>query len=112
MIDPLQLGLSEQDFQIVRRILSSHVPDRPVYIFGSRATGKARRRSDIDLAIGGKEPLTLHQRALLNMDFEESDLPVTVDILDLNAIETPFHMRIERDFVQIQQSEPMAEDTV
>ncbi len=105
MIDPLQLGLSEQDFQIVCEILDAHVPDRPVYIFGSRATGKARRRSDIDLAIGGNEPLTLQQRGLINLDFEESDLPVTVDVLDLNAIESDFRGRIARDFIQIRQSE-------
>jgi predicted nucleotidyltransferase len=105
VIDPLQLGLSEQDFQIVCEILDAHVPDRPVYIFGSRATGKARRRSDIDLAIGGNEPLTLQQRGLINLDFEESDLPVTVDVLDLNAIESDFRGRIARDFIQIRQSE-------
>jgi predicted nucleotidyltransferase len=105
VIDPLQLGLSEQDFQIVCEILDAHVPDRPVYIFGSRAKGKARRRSDIDLAIGGNEPLTLQQRGLINLDFEESDLPVTVDVLDLNAIESDFRGRIARDFIQIRQSE-------
>jgi predicted nucleotidyltransferase len=104
MIDHLQLGLSEQDFQIVRQILDSHVPDRPVFVFGSRATGKARRRSDIDLAIGGSEPLTLQQRGLINLDFQESDLPVFVDVLDLNAIEPDFRSRIARDFIQIQMS--------
>ena len=102
MIDTLQLGLSEADLRIVRKILDTHVPDRPVYVFGSRATGKARRRSDIDLAIGGTEPLSLYQRGILNMDFEESDLPVFVDVLDLNAIESDFRRRITRDFVLIQ----------
>jgi predicted nucleotidyltransferase len=109
MIDPLQLGLSEQDFQIVCNILDAHVPDRPVYVFGSRATGKARRRSDIDLAIGGEKPLTLQQRGLINLDFEESDLPVMVDVLDLNGIEDDFRRRIARDFVQIQPSEIAAQ---
>lgn len=100
-----QFGLSEHDLELVRNILQVQVPGRPVYVFGSRATGKARRLSDIDLAIGGSEPLDLLQRALLNEDFTESDLPMSVDVLDLNAITPEFHRRISRDFVPIQGSE-------
>jgi predicted nucleotidyltransferase len=104
MIDSLQLDLSEQDLRCVLQILSVHVPDRPVYAFGSRASGRARRRSDLDLAIGGDTPLTLRQRALLNEEFSESDLPIFVDVLDLNAITPEFRRRIERDFVTLQDS--------
>ena len=102
MIDSLPLALSEQDLLLVRQILCNHVPDRPVYAFGSRASGHARRRSDLDLAIGGQTPLSLLQRALLNEDFGESDLPIKVDIVDLNSISPEFHRRIQRDFVTIQ----------
>jgi predicted nucleotidyltransferase len=97
----LQLDLAEGDLRIVTEILSSRVPDRPVFVFGSRATGTARRRSDLDLAIGGRVPLTLRQRALLNDDFDESDLPIKVDVVDLNAITPEFRERIARDFVPI-----------
>ena len=102
MRDAMQLDLVEADLRIVAEILSSRVPDRPVYAFGSRAKGHARRRSDLDLAIGGERPLTLRQRALLTGDFEESDLPIEVDFVDLNAITTEFQQRIERDFILIQ----------
>jgi len=102
MTNLLQLGLSESDLRIVRNVLSTHVPDRPVYVFGSRAVGKARRRSDLDLAIGGEVPLTLLERALLNEGFSESDLPIMVDVVDLNAVTGDFQARIKRDFVVIQ----------
>ena len=98
-------GLSDGELQLVLQILRAHVPGRPVYVFGSRATGKSRRLSDIDLAVGGSEPLDLLQRALLNEDFAESDLPMSVDVLDLNAITPEFRQRISRDFVSLQVSE-------
>lgn len=106
MTKPHQLGLSEEDFGIVTRILSTHLPGRPVYAFGSRACGKAGRRSDLDLAVGGEAPLSLRQRALLKEDFEESDLSIFVDVLDLHAITPDFHRRIQRDFVIVQDSTP------
>jgi predicted nucleotidyltransferase len=102
MIDSLPLGLSEQDRNIVLEILRTQLPNRPVHAFGSRALGTARRRSDLDLAIGGTTPLSLLQRALLCEAFSESDLPIQVDIVDLNAITPEFRQRIERDFVPIQ----------
>ncbi len=98
-------GLSDGELKLVLQILRAHVPGRPVYVFGSRATGKSRRLSDIDLAVGGSEPLDLLQRALLNEDFAESDLPMSVDVLDLNAITPEFRQRISRDFVSLQVSE-------
>jgi predicted nucleotidyltransferase len=104
-----QPDLAESDLRIVVEILSQRIPGRPVYVFGSRATGKARRRSDLDLAVGGDEPLTLRQRALLNDDFDESDLPIRVDVVDLNAISPEFRSRIERDFIPIQDIGPASE---
>jgi len=110
--DSTKLDLVGEDMRIVTQILSLRVPDRPVYAFGSRATGQARRRSDLDLAIGGATPLTLRQRALLADDFEESDLPIKVDVLDLNAVSPEFRQRIERDFILIREGLPAAEQVL
>jgi predicted nucleotidyltransferase len=73
-----------------------------VYAFGSRATGCARCRSNLDLAVGGQEPLSLAAEATLADEFDESGLPIEVDVVDLNAIEPEFRQRIERDFILIQ----------
>ncbi len=112
MRDPLELTLAEEDQKIVLEILRERVPNRPVWVFGSRTTGHARRRSDLDLAIGGAEPLTLRQRALLTDDFDESDLPVTVDVVDVNAISPEFKERIERDFILLYAGTAAAADKV
>jgi predicted nucleotidyltransferase len=100
MTEPGTLDLSPQDLRIVLDILRARVPDRPVFVFGSRATGKALRRSDLDLAIGGG-PMSLSLRAELNEDFDESDLPITVDVVELATASEAFRSRIERDWLPL-----------
>jgi predicted nucleotidyltransferase len=56
-------------------------------VFGSRATGRARRYSDLDLAIDAGRPLTLAEIAGLTEAFSDSDLPYKVDPIDWHNIE-------------------------
>ena len=101
MADMRQLDLDASSLQIVQSILDRHVPDRPVFAFGSRARGRARRRSDLDLAVGGVGPLNRQTIADLKEDFTESDLPIFVDLLDISSVEPGFLQRIERDFIPL-----------
>ena len=91
--------------KIVQPILERHLPGRPVFAFGSRTRGCARRRSDLDLAVGGTERLTIRTIANIKEDFSESDLPIFVDVLDMNSVEAGFLKRIEPDFVVVQSGE-------
>jgi len=68
-----------------------------VWVFGSRATGTARRASDLDLAIDAGRPLTRKETGTLLDAFEESDLPYTVDVVDLHTVAPSFRAIIERD---------------
>ena len=99
---PDELGLTAEELGIVRRLLAAYVPGRPVWAFGSRTFGRARRRSDLDLAVGGDAPLSLAERTELNYALEESDLPIEVDVVDLNEITPEFRKRIEPDFFSLQ----------
>ncbi len=101
MPETRQLDLSDHDLQIVERILQARIPDRPVFAFGSRVKGRAQRRSDLDLAVGGSGQLTLSQQADLREDFTESDLPIFVDVIDLNTITPDFRQRIEPDLTPL-----------
>jgi type I restriction enzyme S subunit len=82
--------LTPEQLAEVRAILAAHIPDRDVYAFGSRAVGRARRHSDLDLAIDGPAPLDLGVRAWLREAFEESSLPFRVDIVELCEVEPGF----------------------
>ena len=100
-LESTRLGLTDEELGIVGRLLSIYVPDRPVWAFGSRAFGRARRRSDLDLAIGGPSPLAAAVRVELKDAFDESDLPIEVDVVDLNDVSQEFRKRIEPDFVSL-----------
>jgi predicted nucleotidyltransferase len=105
MADGGVLDLSPSDLSIVRGVLDQLVPDRPVYVFGSRANGRAGRRSDLDLAIGGEQPLTLRLRADLADAFDESDLPIEVDVVDLATVSETFRKRIMAEWIELSRQE-------
>ena len=72
---------------LVLRIAQGTLPaGAKLWAFGSRATGRARKYSDLDLAIDAGRPLTLDESARLGEALQESDLPYRVDIVDWHAI--------------------------
>ena len=97
-----QLGLQRHHLAIVRSILQELVPDRPVWAFGSRTFGRARRYSDLDLAVGGPAQLAVGLRLDLMDAFDRSMLPIEVDVVDLNDVDDSFRSRIRPDFIEIQ----------
>jgi predicted nucleotidyltransferase len=55
-------------------------------VFGSRATGRARRYSDLDPAIDAGRQLTLDEIAGPVDAFREGDLPLKVDLVDWHDV--------------------------
>ncbi|HHB12296.1 MAG TPA: nucleotidyltransferase domain-containing protein [Chromatiales bacterium] len=88
------IDLPPSQLEEVRRILRRWVPDRRVAAFGSRVTGDARRYSDLDLVILGEEPLPLSTLFQLKDAFEESDLPIRVDVVDQARMAPDFFERL------------------
>jgi predicted nucleotidyltransferase len=96
------LDIAEEHIRIVRDILNAHLPESArVWVFGSRATGRARPYSDLDLAIDAGRRLTLDERAILAEAFSESDLPYRVDIVDWHATDEYFRYLIEAERVKL-----------
>lgn len=96
------IDLKPDHVEIVSRILAKHVPDCEVRAFGSRVTGTAREYSDLDLAVVGEGPLDLQVISRLNEAFEESSLPMQVDVLDWYSIPDRFEKEINRHYVVVQ----------
>jgi len=65
------------------------------YVFGSRATGKARPLSDLDICYLDSIPPRTIQK--IEAAFEDSDLPYTVDLVDWNACDTTFKKNIAKN---------------
>lgn len=102
MPDRPSVVMTEDEWAIVAAILRKHVPDHEVWAFGSRAGGKVKRYSDLDLVIIGEIPLPWAVLAELADDFSESDLPWRVDILDWASVGPEFRRIIEGSRVAIQ----------
>jgi uncharacterized protein len=83
-IDPRKPGgaLSPEQLREVRQIIACVIPGAQVWVFGSRATGKARPFSDLDLLITQPTRLNWAQRAALRDGFEASRLPFCVDVVE------------------------------
>ncbi|TSE27282.1 Nucleotidyltransferase domain protein [Tepidimonas sediminis] len=100
---PPPIDIAPEHWRIVRQILRQHVPQHPVWAFGSRARRAARPLSDLDLAIITDRPLPLSVHAALTEAFSESDLPYKVDIVDWATTSDSFRKIIERDKVVVQE---------
>lgn len=87
---------------MVQTILRHNVPDREVWAFGSRVTGKAKPTSDLDLCITGASPLTYEISARLRQDFSDSDISYPVDVVDWATCSASFRNIIEQDKVVVQ----------
>ena len=99
------IDIHPKHWQMVKDILSKHVPQHEVWAFGSRAKWTARQYSDLDIAILTQKPLPLSVSAALSDDFSESDLPWTVDVVDWATTSESFRQIIERDKVVLQKGE-------
>ena len=84
------LHLAPVHLALVQAILTDHLPQARVLAFGSRAVGTPRKYSDLDLAIIQPEPLTLRTISRLKNAFEDSDLPICVDVVDWNQADSEF----------------------
>ena len=97
------IDLNPHHLETVKRILAEHLPDCEVRAFGSRATWTAWEYSDLDLAVVSHEPLDRRASANLREAFEESDLPIRVDVVDWTTLTDGFRQAIEGDCVVVQE---------
>ena len=89
------IDLNPNHLEIVEQILAEHVPDCEVRAFGSRVNWTANDHSDLDLAVYGDSPLSLEALGNLKEVFEESNLPMRVDVLDWHSTSDTFKKIIE-----------------
>lgn len=76
----------------IRTIVQKHLPDRTykVFLFGSRATGSARRFSDFDIGVLGNTALPAGTLSDIQEELENSDIPYKVEVIDFTAVDPSF----------------------
>ena len=102
MQPPIELDATS--WREVRRVLRAQVPTHDVWAFGSRARYTAKTYSDLDLAIISEQPMSLAQMADVQSAFEESDLPIRVDVVDWASCSEAFRAIIANGKVVVQQA--------
>ena len=96
------IDLSPAELAIVCGILQIHLPPATqAWVFGSRATGTARRYSDLDLALEGEKPVDPGVLGNITEALSLSDLPYKVDVIDLRAVDPAFQAIVEREMIAL-----------
>ena len=93
---------SDKYIDQARAIVLAHTRGLPVevYFFGSRATGKPRRDSDVDVAVDIHGPVPTAFLSDLSEALEESSVPYRVDVVDLSAASEKFRARVKSEGIK------------
>ena len=106
------IDLNPRHLETIQHILSKYIPGCEVRAFGSRVKWTAKDYSDLDLAVVGSKRFTLREMHRLTEAFEESDIPIRVDIVDWYAISEGFKRVIGDRYEVIQSAKPVKESQI
>lgn len=82
MTEPL--GLTPESLSLIEQCLQRQLHGRAswsVFVFGSRRRGDHKKYSDLDLWIEASPSLSSNELSKLKDAFEESNLPIKVDLV-------------------------------
>ena len=96
------IDVPPQSLAIIRNIIKKHIPRYEVRAFGSRTLGMTKPYSDLDLALLGPGQMAASTLAALQEDFQESDLPFRVDLVDWHALSPEFQAVIAKHYEILQ----------
>ncbi len=86
--------MSDHDIKILVTIITQQLPHAKIYVFGSRARGDFRPESDIDIALDNGKKIDPPIVSQIKEAIEESTIPFTVDLVDLQALSENFKRQI------------------
>jgi predicted nucleotidyltransferase len=90
--------MESRHWEIVKAIL--HKYPYTFYAFGSRVKNTQKKLSDLDICF--MDTISSNVLSHMREDFEESNLPFTVDLVDWNTCDEDFRTQIKPDLVLIQ----------
>jgi predicted nucleotidyltransferase len=94
------IAVSPGQRRLLLDLLQCHLPDTTVWLYGSRVTGKAHPRSDLDMVVFSK-PEQERQVSTLREALEESSLPFRVDLFVWDEVPETFKAAIENAHVAL-----------
>jgi len=93
----------KESLEFIRQTIRKYLPgeDCKIFVYGSRATGKADKWSDIDVGIKGRERIPFDVLATISEEIRESDLPYMVDVVDFNRVSEKFRKVATRNILKL-----------
>ena len=93
------INMKDHHLEIIKNILQKY--DYSFYVFGSRITDKAKEFSDLDLLYF--DEISDSTLVILEEEFENSNLPYKVDLIDYNQCDDDFKNIIGENYICIQE---------
>jgi len=90
-------GVTKEEEEIIRKILTPYFDKYSFYFYGSRVTGDYRKLSDLDILIKGKNAASLSDISDLKEKFDSSNIPYIVNFVDFFSIDKMFYDLIKKD---------------
>lgn len=89
--------------EFIRTTIRTYLPDLGcrVFIFGSRAFDHHHPYSDIDIGIKGDRPIEREAIMKIQESFDESSLPMRIDIVDFSRVSPDFSRIAGRSIVTL-----------
>ncbi len=94
-------GVTEKELEIIKDILLPFREKYEFFAYGSRVRGDFRELSDLDIMIKGANPAKLENIEKLKEDFDNSNLPYIVNIVDYFSLTESFYDIIKEDLTDI-----------
>ena len=85
----MQYGLPNKTLNSLNSIFRKYSGIKQVILYGSRAKGKFRNGSDIDLTLKTCENFTRANLLNISDDFDDSDIPYFVDVSIYETLSNP-----------------------
>lgn len=95
----MNCGLCAKELEIIQEILSHYEAIQSAVLFGSSVTGNFKTASDIDIALKGA--ITIKLIAKIKAEFEDSNLPFFVDIVDYAKADNALKNEIDTQGVML-----------
>lgn len=97
------LDLDKSILNELKSILNKYMPNVTILAYGSRVKGTSHEGSDLDLALihPKEQPIDLEQLHALRNAFEESNIPILVDVIDWARIPESFKKEISAVSIEL-----------
>ena len=85
----MKYGLPEKTLSTLNKILLKYPGIKQAILYGSRAKGKFRNGSDIDISLKTENDFDFTNLLRIANDFDDSDMPYFVDVSIYNKLSNP-----------------------